>query len=565
MKNIAFTLGLALATSACANTQTQDPNSSCQAKVPPLALKQATLSPHSAANPWWHDAVFYEVFVRSFADSKYGPLACDGKGDIQGLIENLDYLNDGDPSTNTDLGVTALWLMPIMESPSYHGYDVTDYFKVNPEYGTEADLKRLIEAAHSRGIRIVIDMVLNHASMQHPKFLKAVGKQEPFHDWFVWRDSQQLPDKQYGSWQQPLWHPAGKQSYYGVFWSGMPDWNLRNPKVTNYLYKSADYWLKDVGVDGFRLDAVRYLIENEDGETIEDTAETHQWLKQYYQHVKQAKADAMVVNEIWASTAIIEEYKTQQMDLAFMFDTATEMLSASQSGSGSGLGWNLFETQEIFGNNNFATFLTNHDQPRVMTELVNDRDAAKRAAAMLLTGPGVPFIYYGEEIGMTGNKPDEKIRTPLQWNATTHAGFTAGKRAWQRPNRDYTKKNIAQQQQQADSLWQHYRSLIELRQQYVALRQGIYIPLESSEEGVYAFMRRTEQQTVLVLINLTDAAIDQYQLNQDEFAFDTAFKQAKVVNHNIATQAPVLQKGFVQQYQPIASVAPNTTYVIELK
>ncbi|HHN77976.1 MAG TPA: alpha-amylase, partial [Phycisphaerales bacterium] len=241
------------------------------------ALNAAPSVAADQPDDWWRDAVFYEVFVRSFADSTEGPLAGDGVGDLPGLIERLDELNDGEPGGD-DLGVTALWLMPIMQSPSYHGYDISDYNRVDDEYGTNEDFKRLIAECDKRGMKVIVDLVLNHCSWEHPWFVEACDPGSPRHDWFVWRDEK--PD-----WSQNLhmWHKdryeQTHQYYFGFFWAGMPDLNYDNPLVTLAAYDISRRWLLDMGAAGFRLDAVRHLIER--GETVASTPETIAWLEDY--------------------------------------------------------------------------------------------------------------------------------------------------------------------------------------------------------------------------------------------------------------------------------------------
>tara|TARA_B100000745_G_C20153599_1_gene395380 strand:+ start:1976 stop:3595 length:1620 start_codon:yes stop_codon:yes gene_type:complete len=473
----------------------------CDKAAPPLmTLKTAQPVEHSEI-PWWNQSVFYEVFVRSFADSTTGPLACDGIGDIQGLIENLDYLNDGDPATTTDLGVNALWLMPIHQSPSYHGYDVVDYYQVDEEYGTNEDFKRLIKAAHSRGIRIIIDLVLNHASMQHPYFLQGTQPADPYYDWFVWQDKQASYPS--GPWQQPIWHDASKQAYYGIFWSGMPDWNYHNPEVTQEMHKVSRYWLEEMGADGFRLDAIRYLYE-EDGK-LADLPITHQWLKDYQGLMKSVSPEKMSVGEVWADTSVVSDYGADELDLTFQFDLATAILSGVNAQTSDYIRFAIEEIETYFDPGQYATFLTNHDQNRVMSQLF-DEQKAKTAASLLLTLPGVPFIYYGEEIGMTGVKPDELIRTPMQWNAGPFAGFSVDK-SWQQPNDDFEQKNVAIQSAQGDSLLSHYRNLIHIRQQHPALLYGATTMIDSRSDRVMSFMRSSGVENILVLINMSRKAM----------------------------------------------------------
>ena len=191
---------------------------------------------------WWNDRVFYEVFLRSFQDSDG-----DGIGDIPGLIDRLDYLNDGDPETDSDLGITGIWLMPPAEAHSYHGYDVTDYYAIERDYGTLDDMRRLIREARRRGIAVIVDMVLNHSSSRHPWFIQSRTGEQAYADWYIWEDEN---PGYMGPWGAVAWHPAGGRHYYGVFWDGMPDLNLLNPAVTAEMYDIAAFWLRDIGVDG---------------------------------------------------------------------------------------------------------------------------------------------------------------------------------------------------------------------------------------------------------------------------------------------------------------------------
>jgi glycosidase len=253
-------------------------------------------TPAPPTSPWWDDAVCYEVFVRSFFDSDG-----DGIGDLNGLTAKLDFINDGDPSGGDDLGATCIWLMPIMEAASYHGYDVVDYFTVERDYGTNDDFKRLVAEAHRRGIRVVIDLVLNHTSRDNPWFQDALTNPDsPYRDWYIW--SSENPDY-LGPWGQEVWHtaPGDDEEYYGIFWEGMPDLNYRNPGVTAEAETISAFWLAEMDVDGFRLDAIKHLIE--EGEIQEDTAATHEWLRGYRAFLDEIAPDALTIGEIFGSTA----------------------------------------------------------------------------------------------------------------------------------------------------------------------------------------------------------------------------------------------------------------------
>jgi glycosidase len=244
-----------------------------------------------AGSDWTRGAVCYEIFVRSFSDSNG-----DGIGDLNGLTAKLDYINDGKPDTQGDLGASCLWLMPVAESPSYHGYDVADYYRVEKDYGTNEDFKRFMAEAHRRGIRVLVDMVLNHASSEHLSFQTALrDTTSPYRDWY--RFSPTPLGK--GPWGGDAWHrsPAGNEYYYGVFWSGMPDLNYGSEAVREEAKRIAMFWLRDMDVDGFRLDAIPYLTE--DGACLSGCPATHAYLREYAAHLRTVKPDAYTVGEAW--------------------------------------------------------------------------------------------------------------------------------------------------------------------------------------------------------------------------------------------------------------------------
>lgn len=451
---------------------------------------------------WWNDAVFYEVFVRSFKDSNG-----DGKGDINGLIEKLDYLNDGDSTTHTDLGITGIWLMPIQESPSYHGYDVTDYRKVESDYGTNNDFKRFMEEAHKRGIKVIIDYVMNHSSSQHQWFKDAQSTTSDKRDWYIWNDVKPTIK---GPWGQTVWHTKSNSNYYGIFWSEMPDLNYNNADVKAEMFDNAKFWLEDMNVDGFRLDAIKYIFE--DDTKLEDTQSTIDFWKEFKTYYKAINTNALTVGEAWTTTDKIAPYMDGNgLDFCFEFDLATEILNTAKTGSTTALKTQIDKVIATYPAHQFGTFLTNHDMDRVMNNLGNT-ERAKVAASLLLTLPGVPFIYYGEEIGMTGRKPDENIRKPLPWNGTPYAGFTSGT-PWQSLNSDFQTKNIAAQQLDASSLWNNYRNLIALRNNQAALRKGTYGGVTSSTSAVIAFLRQFEEDNILVVSNAGNSNVTNVQLS----------------------------------------------------
>ncbi len=419
--------------------------------LPPLLLLLATLpslpcaaesalpsSPaqHPASSPapqprltWARGSVFCEIFVRSFADSDG-----DGIGDLRGLTSRLDYLNDGDASTTTDLGIEGIWLMPVFASPSYHGYDTIDYEAINPPYGTTADFDAFIAAAHARGIRVVLDLVINHTSNRHPWFVESsASPRAPKHDWYVWRTDDPGWRQPWGG--GPTWHELNGAYYYGVFGGGMPDLNFENPSVRAEVKAIASYWLER-GVDGFRLDAARHLVEDGPGDLQTNTPGTHAFWKEFAAHVRSVEPEALLVGENWTSTENIAPYfgstatvaGGDELPMSFDFPLAGSILRAVRTGDASPIVATLADIARLYPAGVLdGTFLSNHDTPRVATELGSDPVRLRSAAALLLTLPGSPFLYYGEEIGLAGGKPDPNIRTPMPWNdREAGGGFTTG-------------------------------------------------------------------------------------------------------------------------------------------
>ena len=453
---------------------------------------------------WWQDAVFYELFVRSFKDSDG-----DGIGDFQGIIQMLDYLNDGDPSTNDDLGITAIWLMPINPSPSYHGYDVTNYMTVNPDYGTLDDFRQLLDEAHQRGIHVIMDFVINHTSDKHPWFVEAQNVESGFHDWYVWSSTNPSIA---GPWGQNAWYKAKNDMfYYAIFWSGMPDLNYQNPQVNKMMFNITRYWLDKIGVDGFRVDAARYLYA--DGIAQQDTPETIAWFKDWREVVKMTNQKAFTVGEVWTDVQSQSRYGDGTgFDSLFMFDLSEAIINGIYSPSPLRIMGAYQDALHYFPDQQFSTFLTNHDQQRVMSFFRGQVDKAKLSAFIYLTGPGIPFIYYGEEIGMTGNKPDENLRKPMQWSAEPNGGFSEVK-PWQTLSADYVESNVQEQQDDPGSLLTHYQQLIALRNTHPALRTGSYLPLETNCRSLYTVIRVEGDNVILTIVNIGNEELTDCKLS----------------------------------------------------
>jgi glycosidase len=497
--------------------------------------------------PWWNDAVFYEIFVRSFRDSDG-----DGIGDFNGITEKLDYLQE--------LGIRGLWLMPINPSPSYHGYDVTDYYAVNSDYGTMDDFKHLLEEAHKRDIKIIIDFVMNHTSSKHPWFQQALTPGSEYHDWYVWSETD---PGTLGPWGAKAWYRAANgQYYYAIFWDQMPDLNYDNPAVREEIKKTTSFWLEEVGIDGFRLDAVRYMVE---GDQLADSKANHDFLEEWGSYYRDINPLAFSVGEAWTDNANVKKYTDTNTELnsAFNFDLSDAMLKINESNTTS-LRFVLQTTIRDFPEQDNANFITNHDMPRVMNQLGTDKEQkAKLVAGILLTAPGIPFIYYGEEIGMTGTKPDELIRTPMQWDDTRGAGFTEGT-PWEPINPDFSFTNVSDQSGDASSLLEHYRELIQLRNERSALRIGKTYVVESNSNKLLSYLRTGNDGSLLVVINIDDEPVTDYHLELSLGPLSGQYTASSLLDASTLNSLQANDKGGFDEYIPLPELPPYSMLIIQL-
>lgn len=502
--------------------------------------------------------MFYQIFVRSWNDAIDGNLANDGIGDFRGLIDRLDYLAPlpGDAAAaQQSLGINAIWLMPIMPSPSYHGYDVTDYFDVHPEFGDLALFREFLAAAHRRGIRVIIDLVLNHASSQHPWFVEACADEEsPRRDYFVFAKERLHAA---GPWGEPAWHYREGEYYYGVFWSGMPDWNFNHAGVTEHHKRVARFWLQEVGVDGFRLDAVRYLYE--DGPVLQDLPQTRRWLHDFRAYCESIRPDVFIIGEVWADTGTVSQYVLEDsLHAAFEFDLSAALIESVKFGSATILSDRLQRIRAALGERPWAVFLTNHDQERIMSQLEGDPAKMRLAASLLLLNGGFPFIYYGEEIGMTGRKPDPYLRTPMQWESAAFVGFSRAE-PWHAVHADFPQVNVASQLAQPDSLLQHYRRLIRLRQESPSLRRGQPVAL-TAEGRIFAEARRLGDETVLILANFRQLPSRRWSVSLPELP---AAAEIDELLHGATVRAPA--DGNFNNWQPLEVLEPQSAYLIRIR
>ncbi|MBL8102435.1 MAG: hypothetical protein JNM02_07910 [Anaerolineales bacterium] len=525
LKRIFSTLLLVSVLSACASTS-------------PKVDSPSQTEPAS----WWNEAVFYEIFVRSFYDTDGN-----GIGDFNGIIQKLDYLES--------LGVTAIWLMPIHPSPSYHGYDVTDYYDVNPEYGTMDDFKNLLAEAHKRDIRIIIDLVLNHTSSQHPWFVEANSNpNSKYHDYYIWSESGEGDGG---------WHHGNQGYYFGLFWEGMPDLNYNNPEVTADMLKVTNFWLTDIGVDGFRVDAAKHLIEV-DGKR-ENTPATHEWYKRFYEEYKQQNPQAYTVGEVFgAGSSVIKSYTGDQLDQIFNFEMSNGFVNSVNGGANSGITSAFKFAFQDMPDFNYATFLTNHDQNRVMSVFNGDAGKAKAAATLLLTSPGTPFIYYGEEIGMTGKKPDEDIRLPMQWSSSENAGFTTGL-PWRAINAEYETVNVEAQLEAPDSLLQHYQTLIQLRKDHPALLSGNATLIKTGNSALFALLRQIKDESILIVVNLGNKSISDYTLSLESSLLTDGLLTLSSLLDPVQVQSLRTENRQFKDYKPVDEVPPYQTYIFQIK
>ncbi|MBR5127697.1 MAG: alpha-amylase [Roseburia sp.] len=445
---------------------------------------------------------YYEVFVYSFYDSDG-----DGIGDFKGLTEKLDYINDGDPTTTTDLGCNGIWLMPIMPSPSYHKYDVIDYYEIDPEYGTMEDFKAFVKACDERGIRVMIDLVMNHSSSEHEwfqtacEYLKSLPagaepnlEECPYVDYYFF-------DKQQKSGYAPL---EGTEWYYeGQFWSGMPDLNMGNEAVRAEFEAVVDYWL-DLGVTGFRLDAAKEFYSGEDEKNIEV-------LTWFNDMVKAKNEDVYIVAEVFDNIATYAPYHASGVScFNFAFaDYGGTIALALREGNGKMYASRLISAQEDFAkwNENYidSPFYTNHDISRSAGYYQTDEgfQQLKLSHAMNLLMSGSAFLYYGEELGMRGSGRDENKRVGMYWSMDENAeGMCDGPK--DREAFDMKFESFEEQNVDGDSIYNFVKQTILLRNQFPAISHGVVEKEEGlmEESGISALKKSYNGEEVLLVFNL---------------------------------------------------------------
>lgn len=482
---------------------------------------------------WYKNAVFYQISVRAFKDGDG-----DGHGDLQGLTEKLDYLQD--------LGVDCIWIMPIYPSPLRDdGYDIADYYSVDKTYGSLDQLKAVIEAAHSRGIRIITDLVLNHTSDAHPWFQSArADKNSPYRDYYVWNDDDKkyagvriiFQDVERSNW---TWDETAGQYFWHRFYSTQPDLNFENPKVQDEMLNVVRFWL-GMGIDGFRVDAPTYLFERE-GTNCESLPETHAYLKRIRQLMDAEFPEAIMLAESnqWPRELIQYFDNGDEFHMAFHFPLMPRIYLAMAQGDASAIVNILNDTPAIPANCQWTTFLRNHDEltlemvtdeerklmwqeyapeekmilnlgirRRLAPIFNNDRRRIELANSLLFTLPGSPILYYGDEIGMGDNLnlPDRHgVRTPMQWDDSLHGGFTTGTPFTEMVQGayHYQKVNVADQLKSQHSLLRTIQRMIAIRKGHAAL-SGDMQWVETGNSAVLAYVRKNASESILVLNNLSE-------------------------------------------------------------
>lgn len=488
-------------------------------------------------NNWSRRVVAYHIYPRSFKDSNG-----DGIGDLKGIIEKLDYLNDG---TEKSLGVGAIWLSPIYKSPmADFGYDVSDYTNIDPIFGNLEDFDELLKEAHKRGIKVIMDFVPNHTSDQHPWFLESrSSRNNPKRDWYIWKDPKpngSPPNNWLSVFGGSAWEydKKTKQFYLHKFLKEQPDLNWRNPEVKEAMFNVMRFWINR-GVDGFRADAVIHLIKDKELRDdppnpayIAGKDDPYDSLLHIYSEVSQetietTKSFCQVLDEHQDKFLVSEVY----LDVPGMmkyYHSCRDGLHAPFNFNLMSLPWDagmykkfINEFENSLGPGDWPNYvLSNHDRPRLASRI--GRNRARLAAMLLLTLRGLPFIYYGDEIGMKDvNIPPEKTkdprekltpglgpsrdpeRSPMQWNGGKNAGFSGGE-PWLPVSEDYKEYNVEKESLDPNSMLNLYRRLIHYRNTSPALLKGKYVPIDSGCRDIFAFLRECDDEKLLILLNFSN-------------------------------------------------------------
>ncbi len=426
----------------------------------------------------------YNIFPIAFADSND-----DGKGDLRGIINQMNYLDD--------LGIDCIWLNPIHPSNSYHKYDVIDYYKVDSDFGTIDDFKDLVKEANKKDISIIIDFVINHTSSSHEWFKKSKAGDKKYRDWYRWRDED---DDNYNTLEG--WVKSGDQYYFASFWDQMPELNYENKAVRKEIKKIAKYWL-ELGVAGFRIDAAIHIYDpREYPKETNVLGKGVEWFKEFNSYIKSVKKDAIIISEIWRDTSTVATF-LPGMDTTFNFDLSDSIVNGVKERDATNISRTIENSRtkyaEVRSDYIDSIFLTNHDMNRIMSTLNGNVELAKMAANILFTLPGVTWIYYGEELGMLGEKPDENIREPFLWNDEVNE---LPNTRWKTITENTNTPSLKVQKEDPNSMFNTYKNLIKLKKDNVILQKGDFTKV-SSKFFLMSFMREYKGQKIFVVHNLS--------------------------------------------------------------
>lgn len=497
---------------------------------------------------WWQKAVIYQIYPRSFRDSNG-----DGMGDIRGIIEKLDYVKS--------LGVDAIWLSPVFKSPQDdNGYDISDYQDIDPLFGDLEDMKLLLKEANARGLKILVDMVLNHTSDEHPWFIEAKSSRDnPRHDWYVWRDGEPgcPPNDMRACFGGSAWEyvPELGQYYLHQYSVKQPDLNWDNPEVRQALFDMMNWWVEQ-GAGGFRLDVIDSVAKEPDKMITAEGTNLHPYIKEMSAAVLKGR-DLCAVGECWSATPETAKLWSNpdgsELSMVFQFE---HIVLDQQPGKDK---WDLAPLNvldlkrvlkkwqtELSGQGWNSLFWENHDVPRIVSRWGNDGEYREKSAMMLATVlfglQGTPYIFQGQELGMTNARYEleeyqdieirnfaaerleagytmesvmesihakgrDNARTPMQWNDGPNAGFTTGE-PWLKVNPNYTQINVAAQEADPHSVLNYYRYLVGLRKREDVIIQGDYQEILPEREDVIAYSRRDGSKTLTVIANFTGNEID---------------------------------------------------------
>jgi glucan 1,6-alpha-glucosidase len=497
---------------------------------------------------WWKSAIIYQIYPRSFQDTNG-----DGFGDFQGIIKRLPYLEK--------LGIDCIWLCPVYRSPQDdNGYDISDYCDVDPMFGTMADMEELIGKAREHGIYIVMDLVLNHSSDEHKWFIEAKKSREnPYHDYYVWRDGKEgvLPNDMKAAFGGSAWEwvPEVEQYYFHQFSVKQPDLNWENPKLRQELWDIINFWI-DKGVGGFRLDVIDLVGKVPDEKITSNGPKLHEYIKEMTAHTF-VRDNLISVGETWSATPEIAKLYSNpdgsELSMVFQFEhICLDQQEGKEKWDLAPLPfhkfkevWNKWQT-ELYGCGWNSLFWDNHDLPRIVSRWGDEgqyrEESAKMLATLLHGMQGTPYIYQGEELGMTNVKYEleeyrdielfgmykerraqgytheelmesiyaktrDNARTPMQWDTTEQAGFTTGK-PWMKVNPNYTEINAAEQVDCEDSIFNYYRKLIQLRKELPVLTDGKFTMLDMDHNQIFAYLRDNGEDKLLVVCNFYGNTVD---------------------------------------------------------